>query len=218
MYFGPPPQQIVAELFATVPDHMRTGPGGKRLGFLEGPSFDRAGNLLCVDVQAGRVYRISPAWRLGNPRRVRRHPERPEAASRRPGLHRRPQERPDGPGPRHRQNRNPALRPRRGSALQRPERPAFRGQRRSVFHRPGPHRAAGSDRLRLSPVGDRQPGLHHRQRAKPERPGAEQARERALPRRDAGQCDLAHRARRSRAPRRPVHATLRRRSRRHRAR
>jgi gluconolactonase len=66
MYFGPPPQQLVAELFATVPDPMRTGPGGKRLGFLEGPSFDRAGNLLCVDVQGGRVYRISPGrdWEI----------------------------------------------------------------------------------------------------------------------------------------------------------
>lgn len=66
MHFGPPPQQLVAELFATVPDPMRTGPGGKRLGFLEGPSFDRAGNLLCVDVQGGRVYRISPGrdWEI----------------------------------------------------------------------------------------------------------------------------------------------------------
>lgn len=60
MYIGPPPQQLQTELFATVPDHMRTGPGGKRAGFLEGPSFDRAGNLLCVDVQAGRIYRVSP--------------------------------------------------------------------------------------------------------------------------------------------------------------
>ncbi|HVC61859.1 MAG TPA: SMP-30/gluconolactonase/LRE family protein [Acetobacteraceae bacterium] len=60
MYFGPPPQVLQTEVFATVPDHMRTGPGGKRAGFLEGPSLDRAGNLLCVDVQAGRVYRVSP--------------------------------------------------------------------------------------------------------------------------------------------------------------
>ena len=60
MYFGPPPQQLTAGLFTTVPDRVRIGPGGKRAGFLEGPSFDRAGNLLCVDVQAGRVYRVSP--------------------------------------------------------------------------------------------------------------------------------------------------------------
>jgi len=60
MYFGPPPQQLTSDVFTTIPDHMRTGPGGKRAGFLEGPSFDRNGNLLCVDVQAGRVYRISP--------------------------------------------------------------------------------------------------------------------------------------------------------------
>ncbi len=59
MYFGPPPQQLTSEVFTTIPDHMRTGPGSKRAGFLEGPSFDRDGNLLCGDVQAGRVYRIS---------------------------------------------------------------------------------------------------------------------------------------------------------------
>ena len=45
--------------------HRHSGPyahgaGRQAAGFLEGPSFDRAGNLLCVDVQAGRVYRISP--------------------------------------------------------------------------------------------------------------------------------------------------------------
>ena len=60
MYFGPPPQQLTSDVFTTIPDHMRAGAGGKRAGFLEGPSFDRDGNLLCVDVQAGRVYRISP--------------------------------------------------------------------------------------------------------------------------------------------------------------
>lgn len=44
-----------SEIFTRLPDHL----SGKRAGFLEGPSVDRAGNLLCVDIQAGRVYRIS---------------------------------------------------------------------------------------------------------------------------------------------------------------
>ena len=34
--------------------------------FLEGPSFDRKGNLWCVDIPLGRVFRVSPegAWEL----------------------------------------------------------------------------------------------------------------------------------------------------------
>ena len=60
MYFGPPPQMLTAEVFTVLPESLRNGSGGRRVGFLEGPSFDQAGNLLCVDVQGGRVYRISP--------------------------------------------------------------------------------------------------------------------------------------------------------------
>jgi len=32
--------------------------------FLEGPSFDRAGNLYVTDIPFGRVFRISPAGRV----------------------------------------------------------------------------------------------------------------------------------------------------------
>jgi gluconolactonase len=34
--------------------------------FLEGPSFDREGNLWCVDIPFGRVFRIDPKgqWEL----------------------------------------------------------------------------------------------------------------------------------------------------------
>ena len=62
MYFGPPPQTIETEVFASVPEKYRAGaaPEKKRSSFLEGPSFDRAGNLYCVDIALGRVYRISP--------------------------------------------------------------------------------------------------------------------------------------------------------------
>jgi len=70
MYFGPRPQVIPTEVFASVPDQYRTAaPGAKNSTakcFLEGPSFDRAGNLYCVDIRLGRVLRISPAgvWEI----------------------------------------------------------------------------------------------------------------------------------------------------------
>ncbi len=53
-------QAHTAELFTRIPEHLATRANGGRAGFLEGPSFDRDGNLLCVDVQAGRIYRITP--------------------------------------------------------------------------------------------------------------------------------------------------------------
>jgi gluconolactonase len=49
-----------AELFTRIPENLSKRADGKRVGFLEGPSFDRDGNLLCVDTHGGRVYRISP--------------------------------------------------------------------------------------------------------------------------------------------------------------
>ncbi len=64
MYFGPPPQTIETEVFASVPDKYRNAlpraKKGKAKCFLEGPSFDRVGNLYCVDIPFGRIFRISP--------------------------------------------------------------------------------------------------------------------------------------------------------------
>jgi gluconolactonase len=65
MYFGPAPQTIATTIFATVPEKYRNGGGAstsprKRKTFLEGPSIDREGNLYCVDIYMGRIYRISP--------------------------------------------------------------------------------------------------------------------------------------------------------------
>lgn len=67
-----PPPVIRTEIFARLPDRYRHPtkrsewlehqPG--RLpthSLLEGPSFDRAGNLYCVDIPFGRVFRVSPA-------------------------------------------------------------------------------------------------------------------------------------------------------------
>jgi gluconolactonase len=59
MYVGAAPTELATEVFAVLPDHLVKQVDGARRNFLEGPSFDRDGNLLCVDVSAGRVYRIS---------------------------------------------------------------------------------------------------------------------------------------------------------------
>ncbi|MBL29566.1 MAG: gluconolactonase [Rhodospirillaceae bacterium] len=74
--FAPPPA-IEAEVFTRLPEPLRkTGhysewregqPGAQpEHSLLEGPSFDLEGNLYCVDVAFGRVFRISPQgdWTL----------------------------------------------------------------------------------------------------------------------------------------------------------
>lgn len=65
------PQRIETQIFAEVPErlHWQGGktrwlegrPWGIPGSFLEGPGFDREGNLLCVDIPYGRIFRISPA-------------------------------------------------------------------------------------------------------------------------------------------------------------
>ena len=71
-----PAQRIETRVFARLPDAMRIngrrsdwafGKDSDQLhSFLEGPSFDRAGNLYVTDIPFGRVFRISPAgeWTL----------------------------------------------------------------------------------------------------------------------------------------------------------
>lgn len=67
----PEPKPIESRVWATVPDELLlTGQDsrfvrdlfhGRAVGsFLEGPSFDRDGNLYCVDIAHGRIFRISP--------------------------------------------------------------------------------------------------------------------------------------------------------------
>jgi hypothetical protein len=49
MYFGPPPKVIETQIFSSLPEKLRAGASAstsrKRRNFLEGPSFDREGNL-----------------------------------------------------------------------------------------------------------------------------------------------------------------------------
>ena len=71
MSFFEPPRLIEADVFAAVPDRLRKGgapsswidanhPGSKLDCFLEGPTFDREGNLYMVDIPYGRILRMSP--------------------------------------------------------------------------------------------------------------------------------------------------------------
>jgi gluconolactonase len=84
------PPSIDTEIYARLPDELRIADtptpwsdarGGPPLhSFLEGPSFDRAGNLYCVDVWHGRLFKISPdgRWQVfasyaGNPNGLKIH-------------------------------------------------------------------------------------------------------------------------------------------------
>src|SRR5438105_5424246 len=76
MTLYPPPEEVPTAVFARLPDSFRrrrrsawsdANRGGDAVDcFLEGPSFDRAGNLHVVDIPFGRVFRVSPAgdWAL----------------------------------------------------------------------------------------------------------------------------------------------------------
>lgn len=71
-----PPQVIEARVLTRLPDAYRgkrpsewgaaNKPGEPIDSFLEGPSFDREGNLYVVDIPFGRIFRISPKleWTL----------------------------------------------------------------------------------------------------------------------------------------------------------
>jgi gluconolactonase len=68
--FYQPPARIETKVFARLPEKLRMknrksgwafGKGRDDLhSFLEGPSFDRAGNLFLVDIPYGRILRVSP--------------------------------------------------------------------------------------------------------------------------------------------------------------
>ena len=77
MSLYPPPREVPAGVWTRLPDeHRRAGefpdwaranrPGHPVDCFLEGPSFDRNGNLWVTDIPFGRVFRIAPdaSWTL----------------------------------------------------------------------------------------------------------------------------------------------------------
>ena len=70
MLFGPP-KDVPTSIFATLPPEFRIAAVGNEWvrgqpgacparSLLEGPSFDKDGNLWCVDIPNGQVFRISP--------------------------------------------------------------------------------------------------------------------------------------------------------------
>jgi gluconolactonase len=71
MSLFPPPPILQTEVFAELPARYRmkgkfpvwakvNRPGQELTSFIEGPSFDRNGNLYIVDIPFGRIFRISP--------------------------------------------------------------------------------------------------------------------------------------------------------------
>lgn len=68
MFGFDPPKVIASEVFATLPEKYQTLGRGPRNPTrhsatgttLEGPAFDRAGNLYITDIPNGRIFRISP--------------------------------------------------------------------------------------------------------------------------------------------------------------
>lgn len=77
MSLYPPPEIIHAKVWTSMPNEYRVKdtspewaaankPGRQIDSFLEGPSFDREGNLWVTDIPYGRIFRITPdgAWSL----------------------------------------------------------------------------------------------------------------------------------------------------------
>ncbi|MBO9513229.1 MAG: SMP-30/gluconolactonase/LRE family protein [Variovorax sp.] len=71
-----PPQDIATEVFARVPASLRKPKADNEFNrvqfaghhaesFLEGPVFDRAGNLYVVDIPWGRILRVTPGGEFG---------------------------------------------------------------------------------------------------------------------------------------------------------
>jgi gluconolactonase len=77
MYLETPPRLIETTIFSAMPDSFRrkgvptewadaNRPGAPTDCFIEGPSFDKDGNLYIVDIPFGRIFRIAPdkTWSL----------------------------------------------------------------------------------------------------------------------------------------------------------
>lgn len=84
----PAPPAVTAEVFARLPEELRVRvnpavrSGIARDSLLEGPSFDREGNLYCVDIPYGRIFRIDLQGRFqlvkqyeGDPNGLKIHPD-----------------------------------------------------------------------------------------------------------------------------------------------
>ncbi len=78
--FFPLPTVIQAEVFSRIPDELRQLDkpvrmhGRVRNSCIEGPSFDLEGNLYCVDIVYGNIYRFDPQGRAQAVLRYDGHP------------------------------------------------------------------------------------------------------------------------------------------------
>ena len=187
MYAAPPVVQT--EVFTRLPkelyrtdahsewvEHRGAGP---LHSFLEGPSFDRDGNLYSAStLRTAASSEISPAGDWQRVRRIRRRPNglkihqdgRIFVADHRHGL----------------MSLDPAdggidgrAEPSASRGLQGPQRPGLCGERRSVFHRPGADWAGGSERARLPVARDGELDLPV-QRPEPQRARAQSRAEKIL--------------------------------------
>jgi len=88
-----PPEKLKADVFARIPEKFRQHRrhsewcntqlhGAQAEVFLEGPSFDRDGNLWVVDIPWGRIFRIDPKGQVelaaeyeGEPNGLKFHPD-----------------------------------------------------------------------------------------------------------------------------------------------
>lgn len=66
MFGFAPPQIIKSEVFASLPERYRRSAkeGAKVRHSLEGPSFDRAGNLFFTDIPNGRIFKADPGGKI----------------------------------------------------------------------------------------------------------------------------------------------------------
>jgi hypothetical protein len=161
MSLFPPPQEIESTVAFELPDNLRHPNTYSDWGqnnqfghmpdsFLEGPSFDRDGNLWMVNILFGQILRVTPngEWSVateydGNPNGLKN-------SNRRPNIHRRLQERRHASGPVELGGYGTShAHPHR--ALTRMQRTPFSLKRRSLFHRSRPIRHAAIRWAGISP-------------------------------------------------------------------
>ena len=196
---SPLPQIIETEVFAAVPQNLRksdvpaeriaAGGGGVPGGsFLEGPSFDRAGNLYVVDIPYRRIFASRRRASSMSWRNTTASPT--VCASIKTGAFSSPIIK---SGSCCSIRRRGAITPLRHAlpsrALQRRQRSHVCVQRRSVFHRPGPERHGRPDRPRVSLYDGRSSAKSRRLPAESERARARrEGRHASSPRRARMQC------------------------------
>ena len=187
-----PPSVVEAKVFSRMPDALRRpvrtawadfNKAGQPVDcFLEGPSFDAAGNLVVTDIPHGRIFKVSPSgtWSQlaeydGWPNGLKFHADgRAFITDYKRGIM--TLDMASG-------KVTPLIETMRTESFKGVNDLHFASERRSLFHRPGPDRAARSDRTRLPLHGGGPAHLPRQHDPEPERHRARPARARRLRRR-----------------------------------